>query len=156
MENILWAAFLWILVFILIPSERIKMLWPVAVISFIWMFFLNYTFVHLGYYSFIKNILPIAGVPLLVPLGGAAGGILLMNWMHPKSMYKGLTVLIFAGLLNLASAIFMWRHAFVMLNGFNHFLHFAINIVGISILVWLLLTVVGEEKIYSGNKTRLI
>jgi hypothetical protein len=155
-ENFLWAVSLWLLVFILIPIERIKMLWPVAVISFIWMFFLNYTFVHLGYYDFTKNVFPVAGVPLLIPLGGAAGGILLMNWMHPKPMYKVLTVLLFAGFMNLASVIFMWRHAFVMLNGFNHFLHFAVNIAGVSVLVWLLLAVVGEGKIYSGDKTRFI
>lgn len=131
-------------------------MWPVAVVSFIWMFTLNYTFVHLGYYDFTKEVLPVAGVPLLIPLGGSAGGILLMNWMHPKPLFKVLTILLFAGLLNLASSIFMWRHAFVMLSGFNHFLHFAVNIAGVSVLVWLLLAIMGEEKIYSGKKTRFI
>lgn len=156
MENILWVVSLWLLVFILIPIERIKVLWPVAVISFIWMFIMNYTFIHLGYYEFTKMVFPVAGVPLLIPLGGAAGGVLLMNWMQPKPLYKVLIVLIFAGFMNLASSIFMWRDAFMMMKGFNHFLHYVVNVAGVSILVWLSLALVGEEKIYRGNKTRFI
>lgn len=156
MENILWIVSLWLLVFILIPMERIKLLWPVSIISFVWMFTLNYIFIHLGYYDFTKSILPVAGVPLLIPLGGAAGGILLMNWMHPNPLYKVLIVLLFSGFMNIASSIFMWRDAFMMMNGFNHFLHYVVNVAGVSILVFLSLALVGEEKIYTGNKIRFI
>lgn len=154
MESIVWAVALWLLVFILIPYDRVKQIWPVAAISFVWMFFLNYLFVRLGYYMFMHKVLAVGGVPIPIPVGGAAGGILLMNWMQRKQLYKILIVLIFAGFLNLASVVFMRFNAFMMLHGFNHFLHYVVNVAGISILVWLSLALVGEEKIYEGNRLR--
>jgi len=157
MVTIVWASVLWILVFILLPLERIKILWPVAVVSFIWMFALNYTFIQLGYYQFTKYILVVGGVPVLVPIGGAAGGILLINWIQRSAWFKIVLVLVFSGILNLATTVFMWFDAFKMLHGFNHFLHFVVNVAGISILVWLSLALVDNEKIYNDkDKTRFI
>lgn len=153
MYNIAWAVILWLLVFILIPFPRIKQLWPVALISAIWMFILNYIFIRLGYYQFTHVIVAIAGVPFFHVIGSAAGGILLMNWMQRSPLYKVFIVLLFSGFLNLASIIFMRLDSFIMLGGFNHVLHFAINIAGVSLLVWFSLAL-GEENIYEGKKTR--
>lgn len=152
MESIIWAIVLWLLVIILIPVERIKQLWPVAIISFVWMFVLNYTFVRFGYYQFTNQFAMIGGIPLLIPIGGSAGGVLLMNWMPRNPLYKLLFVLVFAGFLHLGTTIFMKLDAFMMF--FNHFLHFAVNIAGVSILVFLSFAFVDEEKIYEGNKIR--
>lgn len=152
MESILWAIILWLLVFILIPPERIKQLWPVAVISFIWMYILNYTFVRFGYYQFIHQFAMVGGVPLLIPVGGSAGGILLMNWMQRNPLLKILIILVFASFLHFGTTIFMKFNAFTMY--FNHFLHFAVNIAGVSILIFLSFAFVDEEKIYEGNKIR--
>lgn len=65
MENLIWSVILWALVFIIIPIGRIKKLWPVGVISFIWMTTLTFIFVHLGYYHFLKYFVMLAGVPPL-------------------------------------------------------------------------------------------
>ena len=44
--------------------------------------------------------------------------------------------------------------AFLYGNGFNPLLSFIQSIAMISILVWVTLALVGQEKIYKGNKTR--
>lgn len=152
MESLLWAVILWLLVFILIPIGRIKLLWPVAVISFIWMFILNYIFIRFGYYQFMHQFAMVGGVPLLIPVGGAAGGILLINWMQRNPLFKIFIILVFAGFLHFGTTIFISLEAFMMY--FNHFLHFAVNIAGVSILIFLSFAFVDEESIYEGNKTR--
>ena len=76
--------------------------------------------------------------------------------VQPKPLYKVIIVLVFAGFMSIASAIFMWRDAFMMMKGFNHFLHYIVNVAGLSVLVWLSLALVGGEKIYKENKTRFL
>ncbi|HBV95983.1 MAG: hypothetical protein JL50_05040 [Peptococcaceae bacterium BICA1-7] len=156
MENLVWAIGLWALVFILIPVERIKQLWPVGVLSFFWMFFLNYAFIKLGYYTYASYLFVVAGVPPLALMGGAAGGILMMNWMQRNPLHKILIVLLFSGFLSVTSELFMRLGAFAMLNGFDHILHFAVNISGVAILVWLSFALVGEERIYEGRRTNFV
>jgi len=156
MENIIWALSLWALVFVLIPLERLKQLWPVAVIAYIWMYIMNFTFVYLGYYKFTKQIVELFGVSLLIPLGGAAGGILLMNWFPRNPLYKISVVLLFSGFMGIASYIYQELHAFQMSLGFNHLLHFFVNVAGVSVLAWLSLGILGEDTIYEGNKTRFL
>jgi len=156
MENIIWAVALWLLVFIIIPAGRIRQIWPAALLAAVWMFILNYIFVNLGYYQFTRYIVAIGGVPLFHLIGSAAGGLLLINWVGRSSLLKVFIVLVFAGLLNLASTLFMMLGVFKMLNGFNHVLHFSINVAGVSLLLWLSLALLGEDRVYEGNKTRYI
>ncbi|MCL5781127.1 MAG: hypothetical protein M1119_09605 [Firmicutes bacterium] len=156
MENIIWAVALWLLVFIIIPMERIRQIWPAAVLAAVWMFILNYIFISLGYYQFTRYIVTIGGVPLFHLIGSAAGGGAIDQLGGEKFLIKVLIVVVFAGLLNLASTLFMMLGAFKMLDGFNHVLHFSINVAGVSLLVWLSLALLGEEKVYEGNKTRYI
>jgi hypothetical protein len=157
MENLVWAISLWTLVLILIPLQRLKEIWPVAIISFIWLFIIEYIFVHLGYIQFTKYLIIIGGVPPFHLLGGSAGGILLMNWMQRNQLYKILLVSSFSGLLVLSAHLFEKLDAFTYLNGFNHALDFVLNVAGLSFLVWISLALVGEETIYlAENKTRFI
>lgn len=154
MENVIWAIVLWAIVFILIPFDRIKTIWPIAVLSTVWMFILGYTFIHLGYYHYTRYIAAIGGVPVFHLIGSGAGGLLLVNWLQRSALSKILIVAIFSGLLSLSAYIFMLLDVFKMTNGFNHILHFTVNVAGVSILVWLSLALVGEEKIYEGKRTR--
>lgn len=156
MENLIWAIVLWSLVIILIPVERIKKLWPIGILSFFWMFFLNYTFIKLIYYAYTKYLFVVAGVPPLAILGGAAGGILLMNFMQRNPLHKVLVVLLFSGFLSLASELFIRLGAFKMLSGFDHVLHYTVNTSGIAILVWLSFALVGDERIYEGRRTNFV
>ncbi len=155
MEYLVWAVVMWLLVFILVPLNRLRLLWPVAIVSILLLFVMNFTFIQLGYYHFTKNAPAIAGVPLFVLIGGAGGGILLMNWMQRNSFYKMLLVLLFSGLLVLATEALIRSGAFEMQNGFNQTLHYFINVAGLSILVWLSFAVTGEEKIYEGSKGKI-
>ncbi len=153
MENLIWAVALWGAVFILIPRERIKRLWPVAVISLIMMTLLTYLFVLLGYYHFTKYLILFSGIPPFHVLGGSAGGILLMNWMPRDPLYKLLVVILFSSLFTLAGFLFDLLNVIKFTRGFNHFLDFFVNLAGISFLVWLSFALVGEETVYEGNKT---
>ncbi|MDD4237070.1 MAG: hypothetical protein PHT62_00745 [Desulfotomaculaceae bacterium] len=155
MEYLVWAVVLWLLVFTLVPFDRFKLLWPVVVIATLLLFAMNFTFIQLGYYHFTKSAPAIFGVPLFVLVGGAGGGVLLMNWMQRNSFYKMLLVLVFSGLLVLATEVFIRTGAFEMQNGFNQILHYFINVAGLSILVWLSLAVTGEEIIYEGRKAKI-
>ena len=154
MENLIWAVVLWLLVLILIPLDRIKQLYPIAILSFVLLFALNYTFVQLGYYQFTKFLVLIAGVPPFHVLGGAGGGVLLLNWLPRSPLNKVLYITGFTALLSLSAYVFGLLEVIVFLRGFDHFLDFIVNLAGLSVLVWLSIALVGQERIYEGNKTR--
>lgn len=156
MENLVWAVTLWLLVFLLIPLERLKDLWLVGVISFIWFFVIQFFFIAWGYYKFTEILISVAGVPLIQTIGASAGGILLMNWMQRNPWYKVALVAGFSGLLSLSEYIFIRLNVFVYGNGFNPLISFIHSIAALSILVWVTLALVGQEKIYGGNKTRFV
>lgn len=156
MENLVWAVLLWVVVFVLIPMERIKELLPVAAISFIWMFILELIFVTLGYYRYTKWIVIIAGVPLFHLVGGAAGGMLLLNWIGKNPLSKVFSVSLFSMLLSASEYVIVHFGAFKHLHDFNYLISFIFNIAGLSFLVWFSIAIVGEDKIYSGNKTRFL
>ncbi|OPX86321.1 MAG: hypothetical protein A4E53_03231 [Pelotomaculum sp. PtaB.Bin104] len=157
MENLVWAILLWALVFILIPIERIKILWPVAVAAPILLFIIDYIFVKLGYFQFTKFLVLIAGVPPFHLLGGSAGALLLMNWMQKNPLIKVLLVASFSGLLVLSAHLFETLDAFTYLSGFNHILDYVLNVAGLSVLVWVSLALVDEDRLYFGeNKTNFI
>jgi len=154
-ENLIWALILCSLALILIPLERIKQIWPVAAVTFAWFFTVNYFFIGWGYYRFTHVLISVAGVPFIQALGGAGGGLLLMNWMPREPLYKIFLVVLASGFFSLSSYIFTLFRAFQYGHGFNHLLSFIHNLAMISILVWLCLAVTGPEKIYGGvNKTR--
>jgi hypothetical protein len=152
MEYLIWAVTLWLMVFIFIPVSRFRQLWLVAVLSPLLLFIMNYTFTHLGYYQFTRSAVTVAGVPVFILLGGAAGGLLLMNWVQRGPLSKIVLVLLFSGLIVLATEIYLRLNAFIMLGGFNQTLHFFVNVAGLSVLVWLSLAAVGEETVYKGNE----
>lgn len=155
MVSFIWAIILWSIVFILVPVERIKQIWPVAIVSFVWLFVLDYIFVMLGYYNFINVVWAVGGIPLIYIVGGSAGGLLMMNWLPRRSLYKVFVVLFFSGLLSVSAYVFELLGAFTLGKGYNHLINYIFNTAGLSLLVWLSLEFVNEEIIYSGNKTRL-
>lgn len=156
MMHIAWAVLLWLFVLVLIPVQRIKQLWLVGVISFFLLFIVDFIFVQLGYYKFYNELLPIGGIPIAHLIGGAGGGILLMNWMKRNPLYKIILVVFFSGLLSLSELVHIYYGVMVHSNRYTNLEGFVLNIAGLSILVWLSLAAVGEERIYEGNKTRFI
>lgn len=154
MENLVWAITIWLAVFILVPLKRIRKLLPVVGITFIWFFFINYLFISWGYYRFTHIIISFLDVPLLQAMGGAGGGILLVNWLTPSPISKILMVIAASSFFSLSEYIFRQFNAFVYGNGFSPLISFVNSLAMISILVWLCLGVMGEENIYHGNKSR--
>lgn len=151
MENLIWAIFLWLLVIIFIPYERIKNLRIVGLISLIWLFILEFTFIHLEYYRFIHYNIGIFGIPILYLLGGIAGGLLMIYWIKQSFYNKISVIIIFSLLLLFAEYLYVVRGAFLHINGWNFFYSFLLNLFGLSTLVWLCLLIAGKEKIYKNN-----
>lgn len=156
MVSLLWMIVMWFIVFYFIPHERLKQIWPAAVISFFWLLLLDHTFVKLHYYSFPHGIFPIGGVPFFYLLGGAAGGLLFINFVQPNPLYKILLVTVFSTIFAFEASIFARLKSFVFLNGFNHTFNFVLNIAGLSFLIWWSLGLLGGERIYRGPKIRRI
>lgn len=156
MDNRIWAAIVWALVLIFIPFNRIKELWPVALIAMIWIFIVEYVFINLGYYQFTRGILQIGGIPFFHLVGAAGGGILLLNWIQRNPLLKILFVALASGFFSFLEYMYIKKGAFEYLNAFNPFLSYIQSIAMVSIFVWLSIAIVGEEIIYSGNKTRFI
>jgi hypothetical protein len=154
MENLVWAIILWLAIFIVIPLERIKQLLPAAAISFFFIFTVNHFFIVWGYYHFNHVIISVLGVPLIQAAGAAGGGLLLVNWLTPSPLSKILLAVGGSAYLSLSEYIFRQLGAFVYGNGFNPLLSFIHSLAMFSLLIWTVLTVMGGEKIYHGNKTR--
>jgi hypothetical protein len=49
-------------------------------------------FIQLGYYQYDRVLISLAGVSIIHVLGGAAGGMLLLNWMQKSPLSKILLV----------------------------------------------------------------
>lgn len=154
MENLVWAIILWGAVFILIPVKRIKQLLPAAAVTFVWFFTVNYLFIGLGYYRFTHILISFLDVPLIQAVGGAGGGILLVNWLTPSPLSKLGMLLAASSFFSLSEYVFRLFGAFLYGHGFSPLLSFIHNLAMISILIWLCLEAVGKENIYNGPKTR--
>lgn len=154
MENLVWAIILWAAVFVLVPVKRIKQLLPAAAITFVWFFTVNYFFINLGYYRFTHVLISFLGVPLIQVIGGAAGGILLVNWLTSSPLSKLAALLAGGSFFSLSEYVFRLFGAFVYGHGFSPLISFIHSLAMISILIWLCLAAVGEENIYHGHKTR--
>jgi len=120
MLHLIWAGVVWLIVLTLIPIQRIKQLWLIGVISFVWLFIVNFIFIQLGYFKFYNAFLPIGGVPLFHLIGGAGGGILLMNWMQRNNLYKIVLIFFFSGLLSLSALVHIYYGAMVHSASFTH------------------------------------
>lgn len=153
MEHFILFATVWLLVFILVPLDRIKSLRYVAVVSIIWMIFIDNISSYLGYYSYQHILIPVGKASLFQLLAYAGIGILMINWLKESSFTKLITVLIVALSLIILQYIYIQRGAFSY-GSFDVSLSFIHSIAALSIFVWLSLAVVGEEKVYFGNKLR--
>lgn len=154
MENLIWAILLWALVFILIPLNRVKEIWPAAVIAMVLGFIMNYIFIQWGYWRFTHYFVLLAGVPPFHVLGIGAGGILVVNWIQRDILNK-LTVVVFSSvLMTLAELVMIGLNAYEFLKGFNYILAFIRNVAGLSFLVWFSIMLIGQERIYGGEKSR--
>jgi hypothetical protein len=153
MEHLILFIIAWLLVFVIIPLNRIKELRYVAVVSVIWMIFIDNLSSYLGYYSFQHTLIPIGRASLFQLLAYAGIGILMINWLKESSFTKILSVLIVATSFTVLQYIYIQRGAFSY-GSFDMILSFIHSIAALSIFVWMSLAVVGEERVYFGNKIR--
>ncbi|MCX7749613.1 MAG: hypothetical protein N2645_22375 [Clostridia bacterium] len=154
MEFFILCAIVWLAVFIFIPLERIKELSIAAVIAFIWMVFVDNISANLGYYSYQHTALSIGRAPVFQNLAEGGLGILMINWLKENSLTKLLAVFIMGIMFVFVQNIYIQRGVFSF-GSFDMILNFIHHIAALSIFVWLSLAVVGERKVYSGNKSRV-
>ncbi len=155
MEYLIVCIIAWTLVFITIPLDRIKELYLVVIISIIWMIFIDNASVYLGYYSF-EHILISVGKASLFQLFAYAGvGVLMINWLTEYSITKLFSVINVAMAFTLLQYIYIQTGA-LKYGSFDMILSFIHNTAALSMFVWLSLYIVGEDKVYLGNKTKPI
>jgi len=153
MEHLILFIVVWLLVFIIVPLDRIKELRYVAVVSIVWMIFVDNLSAYLGYYSYQHTLIPIGRASLFQLLALAGIGILMINWLEESSLTKLLAVLIVAISFVALQYIYIQRGAFSY-GSFDMLMSFIHSIAALSIFVWVSLAVVGEERVYNKNKIR--
>ncbi len=154
MEYLILAVIGWVIVFALIPFERIKQIALVPVISFIWLLIVDTVSVSLGYYTYKHILIPIGNVPFFHLLAGAAAGTLIVNWLNASPWSKILAVLIAGTGIVILENIYAQFGAFAYIRA-DVALGIIHSIAAFSILIWLCLGIVGKENIYYGKKSRL-
>lgn len=154
MEHLLLSMIIWLTVFILIPFSRIKELSIVFLVSIIWMIFVDNISIGLGYYNYHNILIPIGKTPLFHLLALSGIGMLMINWLKENSFTKLLAVLIVTIVFLLLQSIYIKTGAFSY-GSFDILLSSIHSIAALSIFVWLSLASVGEQKVYSGHKSRV-
>ncbi|MBK1809898.1 hypothetical protein JHL18_04490 [Clostridium sp. YIM B02505] len=154
MEQLTLFIITWLLLFIIVPLERIKELRYVAVVSIVWMIFVDNISAYLGYYSYEHILIPIGRASLFQLLALAGLGILMINWVEESSLSKLMPVLIVSLLFLIVQQIYIQTGAFTY-GTFDMMLSFIHSTAALSIFMWISLAVVGEETVYySDKKTR--
>lgn len=153
MAHLAVCLIVWGLTLLLVPFRRIKALWRVMAVSILWMILIDNLMTSLGYYSFENTWLPIGGVSVFQLFAYAGVGILMVNWLSEKPASKLVSVLTVAMLFSLLGYFNGQAGAF-RLGSFDAAAHFVYCIAALSVFLWLTLIIVGEQRIYSGCRTR--
>ena len=153
MEHLLVCVSIWLIVFVTIPLKRIIDLRFVVIVSIVWMIFLDNLSSYLGFYSFEHTLIPIGRASLFQLLAYAGIGMLMINWLNQDSKSKLLSVTAVAASFSILQYIYIQRGAFSY-GSFDMIFSLIYSIAALSMFVWLSLAIVGENKVYSGKKTR--
>lgn len=153
MEHFIFFVIVWIIVFISLPLDRIKELRYSAVVSILWMIFVDNISSYLGYYSYQHILIPIGRASLFQLLALAGIGFLMLNWTDENSLSKLMAVLI------VAIAFLALQYIYIRLGAFSYgsfdaMLSFIHSVAALSVFVWTSLVVIGEEKVYGGNRKK--
>jgi len=153
MEHLLVCIIIWSIVFIVIPLNRILALRAALMVSIVWMIFLDNLSAYLGFYSFEHTLVPIGRASLFQLLAYAGIGILMLNWLTEYSLSKLYSVTAVTASFSILQYIYIQRGAF-RYGSFDMVFSLIYSIAALSIFIWLSLAIVGENKVYSGKKTR--
>ncbi|MBC7765159.1 MAG: hypothetical protein H7Y41_01650 [Hyphomonadaceae bacterium] len=153
MEHAILAVVLWVVVIAIIPFERIKALSAVAIVAFILRILVDNIAVGLDFYRYQHILIPIGNAPFFEALGSAAMGVFMINWLTEKSSSKIFAVFLVSIGLSIMQYTYIQLGAFAY-GRYDTVLNFIQSVAVLSIFVWLSLAVVGEHKVYSGNKSR--
>lgn len=150
MEHFIFFLIVWIVVFIVLPLDRIKELRYAAVVSILWMIFVDNISSYLGYYSYEQILIPIGRASLFQLLALAGLGLLMINWLDENSLSKLMAVLI------TAIAFLALQYIYIQLGAFSYgsfdvMLSFIHSVAALSIFTWTSLVIVGEEKVYNSD-----
>jgi len=135
--HIIYAVIVWGFLLIYIKPKRVKELLPVALISTVLLFSVEYFLISLKLYKFINPGISIGGIPIFHLAWGAGGGILVMHFMTKKFIEKVLLIVLFAlitdGLERIVEAVGAASH----LGKFTDIHEIFIDIIMLSTFVWI-------------------
>lgn len=135
--NIIYAIIVWVAVFIIIKSKRVKVLLPIALLSAIVLFGTELFFTSLGLYKFNNPLLPIAEIPLFHLIWGAGSGLLFVHFLKKEFSKKIVVVFVFAILTEAFSYVSKLVDNHSMFGNFNPLYHIVENFVILSFLAWI-------------------
>ncbi|WP_170292069.1 hypothetical protein [Heliobacterium mobile] len=153
MEHLVVSIIIWSLVLIIIPMKRIFELRYAVYVSMVWMIFLDNLSSYLGFYSFEHVLIPIGRASLFQLLAYSGIGILMINWLTKSSISKLISVTSVAAVFSILQYAYIQRGAFKY-GSFDMIFSVIYSIAALSLFIWLSLAIVGEDKVYSGKKTR--
>ncbi|MTV50419.1 hypothetical protein GJ688_15750 [Heliobacillus mobilis] len=119
----------------------------------VWMIFLDNLSSYLGFYSFEHVLIPIGRASLFQLLAYSGIGILMINWLTKSSISKLISVTSVAAVFSILQYAYIQRGAFKY-GSFDMIFSVIYSIAALSLFIWLSLAIVGEDKVYSGKKTR--
>lgn len=153
MEYLILAVIGWAAVIILIPTERIRELFMVPIIAFIWMVIVTNISVSLNYYRYYDVLIAIGYAPVFQSLAAAAIGILMVNWLTENPISELLSSVLASILLVVLRSFFVQLGAFKYIR-FDQIISFIQTLAVFSVFIWISLAAVGQEKVYRGIKSR--
>lgn len=153
MEHLILAVIGWVLVFVLVPAQRVREIFMAAVIAFIWAIIVNNISVALNYYRFNHVLLYIGYAPVFHAMASAAVGLLMINWLTKNPLSKLASSVLASILLTVMRGIYARLDAFEY-GRFDSVISFIHSLAAFSIFIWVASAVIGEARIYNGIKSR--
>jgi hypothetical protein len=124
-----YSLLVWLFVFIVIRWKRVKLLWPVGVLSGLILFVTQQVLLYLQLYRFNWGLAIFLGVPLSHILWGIASGIVFIYYLPATFTRRVCAIILFAvlvlGFEYIAEQVGIVSHLYT----FNELIEFLIDIV---------------------------
>ncbi|KUO77250.1 MAG: hypothetical protein APF77_01225 [Clostridia bacterium BRH_c25] len=153
MEYLVLAIIGWAIIFILIPIQRIKELISVPLIAFIWIVIVDHTSVALNYYRYTHTLIPIGNASFFQSLAASSVGLLMINWLTESPLSKFISTLLGTAGLAALENIYIQLEAFKY-GRFDTIISALHSYAAFAAFIWITLAIVGQEKVYSGIRSR--
>lgn len=136
--HIIYAILVWGFLLIFIKPQRIKELWPAALLAVVLLFATEYFLISLKLYKFNNPGISLGGIPLFHLLWGAGGGIVFTHYIKKAFTDKILMILLFTAIVVSLEAVVELVGAASHLGRFTQVHEAFLDIILLSAFVWVI------------------